>query len=234
MTQHNPSDLPRAETPLTTPGALPPEELPAYTGESAVCAKCGKRDAITRYRAAGEHGARDLQTFRPSHKSERLERECWRCDYTWDEALTDGTDPDENATGEEPADDTGKELTMMRIRLDDMTDADLDAIYDRLERAEASVHAAAADAHPDTSGETADTRGRIVRTPVTAESDPDAAPLLNSTDTIRTTPDTDTADSVRTVQLRTVRRDEVAAAIAQAFELPAQLVTARRVPPPCL
>lgn len=102
VTQHNPSDLPHAETPLTAPGALPPEELPAYTGGFAVCAKCGKQDAITRYRAAGEHGSRGSGTFRPSPKGERLERECWRCEYTWDEALTDGTDPDTTAT-ESPA-----------------------------------------------------------------------------------------------------------------------------------
>ncbi|GHA94194.1 hypothetical protein [Streptomyces chryseus] len=63
------------------------DDLPSYTGPFVVCAKCSHTEAITRFRAAGEHSTQDRPTFRPSRKGERLERQCWSCDYTWDEAL---------------------------------------------------------------------------------------------------------------------------------------------------
>lgn len=69
-----------------------PQDLPAFTGAAALCVKCGDLGAATSYRAAGEHGTRDRHTFNPSPKGERLERECRRCDYTWDEALATETD----------------------------------------------------------------------------------------------------------------------------------------------
>ncbi|MFE3378782.1 hypothetical protein [Streptomyces anulatus] len=69
------------------------DRLPAYTGDSAVCPACSHTEVITRYRAAGEHGTQDPHTFRPSSKPARLERECWRCDYAWDEALAPPAGP---------------------------------------------------------------------------------------------------------------------------------------------
>ncbi|MER8090713.1 hypothetical protein ACFVZR_37030 [Streptomyces sp. NPDC058316] len=75
-----------------TPSPINPapdeQQLPPYSGEWTPCPKCDYDRALTRYRAAGEHSTRDRQTFRPSTKGERLERECERCDYAWDEALS--------------------------------------------------------------------------------------------------------------------------------------------------
>ncbi|MFH8792230.1 hypothetical protein [Streptomyces sp. NPDC017941] len=61
--------------------------LPPYSGNNPTCIKCAHTGAATRHRAAGEHGSDDLATYGPSDKGERLERECDRCDYVWDEAL---------------------------------------------------------------------------------------------------------------------------------------------------
>lgn len=80
-------------------GHLPPTpgpddtRLPPYSGEETVCVKCSHDSAVTRFRKAGEHSTQDPHTFRPSTKGERLERECWRCDYAWDEALAPPTGP---------------------------------------------------------------------------------------------------------------------------------------------
>lgn len=80
---------------ITAPaGPLPPEELPPYSGDDVQCPKCRNVGASTRYRAAGEHGENDRRTWGPSPKGERLERECSRCDYTWDEALAVPDDED--------------------------------------------------------------------------------------------------------------------------------------------
>ena len=64
-----------------------PDTLPPYSGDNPTCLKCSHQGAITRHRAAGEHGSGDPATFGPSPKGERLERECQRCDYVWDETL---------------------------------------------------------------------------------------------------------------------------------------------------
>lgn len=80
----------------TPPREGAPQGLPAFTGDAALCVKCGELGAATSYRAAGEHGTRDRRPFSPSPKGERLERECRRCDYTWDEAL--GADEPEEPT----------------------------------------------------------------------------------------------------------------------------------------
>ncbi|MEU0275947.1 hypothetical protein [Streptomyces sp. NPDC006307] len=73
--------------PATSPGA----ELPPYSGTGALCAKCSHDQAITRHRAEGEHGTDEHITFGRSRRGERLERQCWSCDYVWDEALNPPT-----------------------------------------------------------------------------------------------------------------------------------------------
>ena len=72
---------------MTTPHS----DLPAFSGDDPTCAKCGHVGAYTTYRKKGEPG-KDFSL--PSGLPERLERECGRCDFTWDEAV---------ATGEEQA-----------------------------------------------------------------------------------------------------------------------------------
>lgn len=82
MTEHSntaPTALP--------PGPLPDEQLPPYSGDDTVCAKCGFVGASTRYRGAGERGALESKPRRLSTTGERLERECVRCGYAWDEAV---------------------------------------------------------------------------------------------------------------------------------------------------
>lgn len=107
---------------------------------------------------------------------------------------------------------------MTRIRLDDMTHADLDEIYDRLDHALSRISDAVhvltgpPDNHLDTRP---DRRSGTVRTPSPSESRPDRTPAPTRPDTVRTAPDTDTGDSVRAA-----RRKEVAAAIARAFDIP--------------
>ncbi len=56
--------------------------LPPFSGDIAPCAKCGNEDAYTHYRAAGEPRPGEVAWNPP----ERLERECSRCGYRWDEA----------------------------------------------------------------------------------------------------------------------------------------------------
>ena len=146
---------------------------------------------------------------------------------------------------------------MTRIHLDDLTSDRLDALYARLESAEAAIarahrlasdwavlraHGSAAtelraalrrsveDTRPDTSTDIRD--GRI-RTPPADRPAPDINPSTASADTVRTRPDTREADSVRTVAVRRVRRDQVRAAFAAAFDLPADLVDPARREPPC-
>ncbi|WP_327415453.1 hypothetical protein [Streptomyces sp. NBC_01233] len=79
--------------PTPPPPAPDDDRLPPYSGEYTVCAKCSHDTAITRHRVAGEHGTNDPHTWGRSRKGERLERQCWRCDYTWDEALAPPTGP---------------------------------------------------------------------------------------------------------------------------------------------
>ncbi|MGX1513977.1 hypothetical protein [Streptomyces collinus] len=72
-----------------TTAAVAEAALPPYSGEHTTCAKCRNIGAVTRYRPAAHwrvmtelNGRR-----RPGPQPERLERECHRCDYQWDEAL---------------------------------------------------------------------------------------------------------------------------------------------------
>ncbi|WTW95451.1 hypothetical protein OG216_19610 [Streptomycetaceae bacterium NBC_01309] len=63
--------------------------LPAFSADDAVCAKCSHTEALTTYRPAQPqrlsefNGRAELRGPLP----ERLERQCQRCDFTWDEAL---------------------------------------------------------------------------------------------------------------------------------------------------
>lgn len=62
--------------------------LPPFSGDDTVCRKCSHAGAETRYRARGEVPEREegTQSFGDIWP-ERLERECGRCRYQWDEAL---------------------------------------------------------------------------------------------------------------------------------------------------
>ncbi|MFI0827219.1 hypothetical protein ACH4Q7_22500 [Streptomyces roseolus] len=88
----------RATAPAPTP-------LPPYTGDDATCAKCAFPEARTRYRKAGSYRDDEMTLFGPSPRPERLERECLRCDYVWDEALNPPDAP-------EPI---GRELTITEL-----------------------------------------------------------------------------------------------------------------------
>lgn len=66
--------------------------LSPFSGDNAVCSKCSYVGAGTRHRAHGEapdreEGTQSLGDTWP----ERLERECGRCCYRWDEALNPPT-----------------------------------------------------------------------------------------------------------------------------------------------
>lgn len=64
-------------------------KLPPYTGDNPTCLKCGHVGARTRYCEQGEPRIGDtfgLNTPR-DQRAERLERQCSRCGYVWDEAL---------------------------------------------------------------------------------------------------------------------------------------------------
>jgi len=72
-----------------------------------------------------------------------------------------------------------------------------------------------------------DTSGGPVRTPFIGEDGPRCGPLPTSTDTVRTRPDKDTADSQDSV--RTVPgTDEIRAALARAFDVPLDLLQPAR------
>lgn len=60
--------------------------LPPYSGEETPCPKCSNTRARTTWRpAVGRRTLSDLAHGGPL--PERLERECERCDFQWDEAL---------------------------------------------------------------------------------------------------------------------------------------------------
>lgn len=89
----------RAEDTLTTSGALPAHqepELPPFTGNAALCPKCGYEFVSTGYRRALSAttmlrtGGRLVRGPLP----ERQERDCDRCHYTWDEAVAVGGEPE--------------------------------------------------------------------------------------------------------------------------------------------
>lgn len=71
------------------------DPLPPFSGPNAVCPKCLHEESFTRYRPAttrttllDRNGTSTYRGLFPEH----LERECARCDYTWDEALAVDTD----------------------------------------------------------------------------------------------------------------------------------------------
>ncbi|WP_439082125.1 hypothetical protein [Streptomyces sp. WL006] len=72
------------EPPLDQTAVLPP-----FTGEGAVCPKCSHPETFTHYRPS--MSSQVLEDFngkpRRGPLPERLERECVRCDFAWDEAL---------------------------------------------------------------------------------------------------------------------------------------------------
>ena len=78
------------------------DTLPPFSGDTTTCPKCSHTQAVTRHRAAGEPGSRDPITFGRSPKGERLERECWRCDFVWDEALNPPIEEQEPDSAESP------------------------------------------------------------------------------------------------------------------------------------
>ncbi|MEU0181473.1 hypothetical protein ABZ312_09815 [Streptomyces sp. NPDC006207] len=73
----------------TTTDTVVPAALPPYSGNDTVCPKCAYTEAITRYRRAlASHMLiRRDSGIQQGPLPERLERECLRCDYAWDEAL---------------------------------------------------------------------------------------------------------------------------------------------------
>lgn len=87
--------------PLTPPTAAGPAAhfhsngadggvLPPYSGPEACCAKCSNRGAYTQHRdaVAPEMLLRsDSGRLRRGPLPERLERQCERCDFQWDESL---------------------------------------------------------------------------------------------------------------------------------------------------
>lgn len=67
-----------------------PHDLPPFSGEEPTCPKCGHTGASTRYRAARPRMLWDPwndQSVMRGPLPERLQRECDRCQFCWDEAL---------------------------------------------------------------------------------------------------------------------------------------------------
>lgn len=67
-----------------------PDTLPPFSGDEPACVKCGHKGASTYYRAASPRGMR--HDWNGRHEMcgplpERLERQCLRCGFQWDEAL---------------------------------------------------------------------------------------------------------------------------------------------------
>lgn len=67
---------------------------PPFSGDDPTCVKCGHEGASTLYLAHGRcihaPGPEIAIGFEPN---ERLHRECGRCGYQWDEAITGGDQP---------------------------------------------------------------------------------------------------------------------------------------------
>lgn len=60
--------------------------LPPFSGDQSVCPKCSYGEARVQYRTHGERPEQGIHSMSDVWP-ERLERECKRCDYTWDEDL---------------------------------------------------------------------------------------------------------------------------------------------------
>lgn len=66
-------------------------DLPAFSGNTPTCVKCGHEGAQTVYRTTGEcqyNGDQIMDTYEGT-PNERLCRRCERCDYHWDEAVVE-------------------------------------------------------------------------------------------------------------------------------------------------
>lgn len=61
--------------------------LPPFTGDQAVCTKCGHEGAHTNYEYEGL--GRTGEGTPATRYGERLDRSCRRCGYTWPEATQD-------------------------------------------------------------------------------------------------------------------------------------------------
>ncbi|MFD3978326.1 hypothetical protein ACFWR6_07035 [Streptomyces griseus] len=75
---------------MTTQAPAPDQVvLPPFTGDDAVCPKCSHFEMLTRYRPAKSSQVVEEFNGKPRRGPlpERLERECGRCDFAWDEAL---------------------------------------------------------------------------------------------------------------------------------------------------
>lgn len=60
--------------------------------KSAACRKCGSRDICRRFCEDGEQSySSGFGHEEPSHTSERIHRQCGKCDFMWDELPLDST-----------------------------------------------------------------------------------------------------------------------------------------------
>ncbi|MGW5930530.1 hypothetical protein ACWF2L_30510 [Streptomyces anulatus] len=66
----------------------PADPLPPYSGTDTVCAMCSHTSAYTRFQAERHRVMREFNGVVRRHATltARLERQCERCDYQWDEA----------------------------------------------------------------------------------------------------------------------------------------------------
>ncbi|MFZ4266549.1 hypothetical protein [Streptomyces arboris] len=73
-----------------------PEPLPPYSGEDALCAMCSHDLAYTYFRAERVRVQREFNGRLERHHvfPARLERQCKRCEYQWDEALNPPPGPE--------------------------------------------------------------------------------------------------------------------------------------------
>ncbi|MFD3608999.1 hypothetical protein ACFWXA_13160 [Streptomyces atroolivaceus] len=80
--------MPHPDT-ATTQAEQPETELPPFSGEQTECVKCSDVDTFTRFRPSCPRGLWEYngRTTMRGPLPERLERQCSRCDYQWDEAL---------------------------------------------------------------------------------------------------------------------------------------------------
>lgn len=75
-----------------TPGVPEPVELPPYSGEHAVCRKCGSKAVETEHRVSDDS---HMLMIPPGYPPEWLRRSCAVCRARWDEAcVTEGDAPE--------------------------------------------------------------------------------------------------------------------------------------------
>ncbi|MFJ2206003.1 hypothetical protein [Streptomyces microflavus] len=81
----------------TAPATVPvPEPLPPYSGDDPLCAMCSHDLAYTQFRAEQVRAQREFNGRMERHAvfPARLERQCKRCEYQWDEALNPPPGPE--------------------------------------------------------------------------------------------------------------------------------------------